>query len=255
MKIFFSGVASMKRVVLISGASSGIGLALSKTFLESGGGMTVVAVCRNKSNLKDLSHRFSERLIIVEADLASEAGRTLLCDRLSGVDKVDYVVHCAAVVTPLTQLKNVSYQDWRICQQTNVDAPVFLTLQLLTKLSYSKVLFITSDATLQPVYGAASYCVSKMALHMAYACLKNEIPVEKASFGLLAPGNVDTPMQQRIRMTDPKELPIATTMTAAYEQNQFLTPQIAATFIWRILITLNNEEFASKCWNIYEDFK
>jgi benzil reductase ((S)-benzoin forming) len=245
----------MKRVVLITGASSGIGLALSKVFLESEGEITVVAVCRNRSNLKDLRPQFSERLIIVEADIASEAGRSHLCGTINSIDKIDYIVHCAAVVTPLGQLKNVDYQEWKICQQTNVDAPVFLTLQLLTKLSYSKVLFITSDETLQPVYGAASYCVSKMALHMAYACLKNEIPVEKASLGLLAPGNVDTPMQQRIRMTDPKELPIATAMAAAYAQHQFLTPQIAASFISKILITLSNEEFSSKCWNIYADFK
>ena len=78
----------MKRVVLITGASSGIGLALSKVFLESEGEITVVAVCRNRSNLKDLRPQFSERLIIVEADIASEAGRSHLCGTINAIDKM-----------------------------------------------------------------------------------------------------------------------------------------------------------------------
>ena len=90
---------------------------------------------------------------------------------------------------------------------------------------------------------------------MAYACLKNEIPIEKAAFALLAPGNVDTPMQKRIRMTDPKDLPIANVMKEAYEQNTFLPPEIAARYISKILLTLDTEEFESKCWNIYEDLQ
>jgi|TARA_R110001583_G_scaffold187646_2_gene349087 NAD(P)-dependent dehydrogenase (short-subunit alcohol dehydrogenase family) len=245
----------MRRVALITGASSGIGLALTNLLLETSDEISVVAVCRDRSNLVDLLLRFSERLNIVEADIATENGRNDLCDLITSVKKIEFLVHCAAIVTPLGPLENTNYIEWKTCQQTNVDAPVFLTLKLLNQLSHSRVLFLTSDTTLQAVYGAASYCVSKMALHMAYACLKTEISPEKAVFGLVAPGNVDTPMQKRIRMTDPEDLPIAMVMKKAYEENQFLSPQIVASYISRLLLCLPSDEFESKCWNIYEDIK
>lgn len=245
----------MKRVALVTGASSGIGFALCTSLLTSTTDISVVAVCREPSSLEGLSRQFLKRLTIVNSDIATESGRNHLCNVLGNIVKIDFVVHCAAVVTPLAPLENIDYHDWMICQQTNVDAPVFITLKLLKKLSHSRVLFLTSDATLQPVYGAASYCVSKMALHMAYACLKTEIAVEKAIFGLVAPGNVDTPMQERIRMTDPNYLPIATAMTDAYEKNRLLTPELAATYISKILLTANSEEFSSRCWNISEYLK
>ena len=73
-----------------------------------------MAVCRNRSNLKDLSLRFSEKLVIVEADVASEAGRAHLCDTINDVDKIDYILHCVAVATPLGKLKNIDYQEWKI---------------------------------------------------------------------------------------------------------------------------------------------
>tara|TARA_R110002167_G_scaffold261565_7_gene468132 strand:- start:741 stop:1484 length:744 start_codon:yes stop_codon:yes gene_type:complete len=245
----------MVRVALITGASSGIGLALCKNFLTNNTDITIIAVCRDRSKLDDLAGQFAGRLRIVVADISIDEGRTTIVETIKDLPTIDYLVHCAAVVTPLSQLQKINYIDWQICLQTNVDAPVFLTLKLLKQLSYSRVLFLTSDATLQPVYGAASYCVSKMALHMAYACLKTEISIEKTVFGLVAPGNVDTPMQKRIRMTDPKDLPIATAMTDVYEKNRLLTPEIVASYLSKLLLVLSREVFESKCWNIYEDLQ
>jgi NAD(P)-dependent dehydrogenase (short-subunit alcohol dehydrogenase family) len=243
----------VQKVALITGASSGIGLHLAQHLLTQHSAMRVIAVGRQMTKLENLARMHAGRMILVNTDISTEVGRAKLLTEIAGIDKIDLVVHSAAIVTPLKQLTEISYADWQGAQQTNLDAPLFLTLKLLDKLSQSRVMFLTSDVELRPVVGAASYCISKMALHMAWACLQAEIPAYKAVFGLVAPGNVDTPMQAQIRQADPNQLPIAPVMKTLYEQGKFLSADYVADFLTWLLLKVEPDQYADKIWDIYEE--
>lgn len=243
----------MRQIALITGASSGIGLQLAQHLLKNKTNIQVIAVGRQLAPLQDLKDTFKERLSIIQADISTEAGRDSLLKVIADVSLVNFVIHCAAIVTPLKPLAEISYEQWQLTQQTNLDAPLFLTLKLLDKFSQSRVMFITSDVELQAVVGAGSYCISKMALHMAWACLKAEIPAHKATFSLVAPGNVDTPMQAQIRQTDPTHLPMAPMLNEYYLQGKLLDPKYVAQFLTWLLLDVKSNDYVGKIWNIYTE--
>lgn len=244
---------TVHKVALITGASSGVGLHLVQHLLTHHSEISIIAVGRQMTQLENVANMNAGRVILVKTDISTQSGRSLLLKEIQGIGKIDLVVHAAAIVTPLNLMTQITYADWQRTQQTNLDAPLFLTLMLLEKFSQSRVMFITSDVDLRPVVGAASYCISKMALHMAWACLQAEIPVDKAVFGLVAPGNVDTPMQTQIRQADPKQLPIAPVMKTLYEQGKFLSPDYVADFLGWLLLEVEPDQYANKIWNIYEE--
>ena len=243
----------MSKIVVITGASSGIGFQLSKTLLLSESNILVIAIGRRGNMLSKLQALFPKKVLTIEADIASPDGRKGVVSALSQYSKIDYLVHAAATVHPLNSIKKLKLDDWRKSQQTNVEAPLFLTQLLLNKFNNSRVLFITSEPIIHPVFGASSYCVSKAGQQMVYECFKAEFPINKVAFCLVSPGMVDTPMQEQIRQADPNELPMVAAISALYADNKLLEPSVVADFLKWLLLTVDVHEFNQNIWDIYEE--
>lgn len=245
----------MAKKLFITGASSGIGLSLCKHILRLYPQIDIIANCRSVTPLTLLAQRFPNRVQIIQADITSESGRENVFSALKLCETIDYIVHSAAVITPLSRLTDITTKQWQTTQKTNLEAPLFLTLGMMDKLENSRVMFLTADSELQPVMGAASYCMSKMGLHMAWACLKAEVPIDKAAFALVAPGNVDTPMQAKIRNADPEQLPMAPVLKQFYEQGKLLNADFVAQFLSWLLTEIDAHPYQQKTWNIYAELE
>jgi|TARA_B110000459_G_scaffold191263_1_gene227199 short-subunit dehydrogenase len=61
---------SQNKIILITGATSGIGLSLSKLYLKNG--WVVIGLGRNIESLQNLQKKYLERLIIAKCDLAKK---------------------------------------------------------------------------------------------------------------------------------------------------------------------------------------
>ena len=61
------------KIAVITGAGSGIGLALTNEFLSRDPDMLVVALCRDSSELGALNEKFESRLVIEHVDFNHEA--------------------------------------------------------------------------------------------------------------------------------------------------------------------------------------
>ncbi|MBB1390232.1 SDR family NAD(P)-dependent oxidoreductase [Shewanella sp. SG44-6] len=243
----------MSKIVVITGASSGIGFQLSKTLLLSESNILVIAIGRRGNMLSKLQALFPKKVLTIEADIASPDGRKDVVSALSQYSKIDCLVHSAATVHPLNSIKKLKLDDWRKSQQTNVEAPLFLTQLLINKFNNSRVLFITSEPIIHPVFGASSYCVSKAGQQMVYECFKAEFPINKVAFCLVSPGMVDTPMQEQIRQADPNELPMVEAISALYADNKLLVPSVVADFLKWLLLTVDVHDFNQNIWDIYEE--
>ena len=252
------------KTAVITGASGGIGYALSIAMLATDDTTNVIAIGRNESTLKQIEAMAPERVTIHVCDLAIDRERQGLISALSDIQQIDFLVHCAAVIHPLKQLADISENEWRFAHQVNVETPLFLTTALLPKMQNGRVMFLTSDSELQPVVGAGTYCVHKNALHMLWQCLKaeyqgvesnikNKHSSKNIAFGLIAPGNVDTAMQQAIRETTHETLPLAPLLEQAYKQGQLLKPNYVAQFLRWLLCDVDPEQYSQKIWNIYSE--
>ena len=178
------------KIVLITGASSGIGRA---TAIEcSRFGAKVIITGRNKMRLEEtiaamegVGHR------IVVADLSDSAGLDVL---VTALPRLDGVVHSAGVLKRLP-LKFIGEANLGELMQINFFAPALLTRHLYKKKILSKessIVFISSVASSFASHGNIMYMASKGALNS----FMKGIALELASSGIRAnaiqPGMVKT---------------------------------------------------------------
>ncbi|MFN3985014.1 MAG: SDR family oxidoreductase [Rhodocyclaceae bacterium] len=176
--------------VLITGASSGIGLALCAVYRERGA--QVIAACRKAGDdLRALGVEIVEGLDVT----LPEAGTTLL-QTLGGRD-LDILINNAGVFGD-SRLGTIDYEDVLRQFQVNALAPLRLTEALLPRLkSGAKVGMITSRMGSIADNGSGAYYayrMSKAALNAAGVSLARDLAPRGVAVALLHPGFVRTRM-------------------------------------------------------------
>ena len=243
----------MSNVVIITGATSGIGAALVNHWVGADPSAKIYALGRNRVALNQLVERSPSQIVPISAELTTTLGRRRVADILVEESHIAAVVHCAAVVTPLARLAKVDPFDWQHSFMTNVDVALFLTQLLLPKLKHSRVAFITSEQSISPVPGAAAYCVSKHALSMLCQQWRAEIDPQQSLFGLISPGLVDTPMQANIRDATAEVLPAVDIIRQLHKDGRLLPPAIVAQFLYWVMNGTPEAQFNATAWDIYDE--
>ena len=240
------------KIAVITGAGSGIGLALTNEFLSRDPNMLVVALCRDSSELGALNEKFESRLVIEHVDFNHEAATIEIQETLSQYEQIDYLVHCAGIVTPLKPIQSIGYKEWRTAQRINCDIPFLITQLCLDKFKHSRVLYLTSEQPVSAVKGASAYCVSKTALNMVCSCFRQEVNEDVAVFATAAPGNVDTAMQKKIRQVPSDVLPMSAFLRGLHEENKLLPPRLVAQYLWQLLNRIDPKTFSRTNWDLLQ---
>ncbi|KAJ2657514.1 hypothetical protein IWW48_004479 [Coemansia sp. RSA 1200] len=193
----------MKRVAIVTGASRGIGLAISKGFLDNG--VSVIGVARSHDALVKEQTKFMEEcsqaaFIPCAADIATAAGIESVARSLeqNGLD-LCALINNAGVIQPIAKIADLNIDQWRRHFEVNVTAVVALTQRLVPVLrkNNARVINVSSGAA-SHAYGAwSAYCASKAAVNM----ITQSIAIEEPEIVALAirPGVVDTDMQGIVR--------------------------------------------------------
>jgi dihydroanticapsin dehydrogenase len=190
------------KVAVVTGASSGIGLAITRTYLECGA-MGVVGVFRRQGipkELDELQKQHAGRLAIVKGDVGEE--KTSIEYTKTAVDKfgkIDVLVSNAAV-SIVKPLHLHSPEEWDQVMNSNVKALYWAArhvVPLMIRQGGGVVLIsgsISGEAGI-PTQGA--YAPSKGALHQ----MTRQMAIEYAQYGIrvntVACGTVDTPIVHR----------------------------------------------------------
>jgi NAD(P)-dependent dehydrogenase (short-subunit alcohol dehydrogenase family) len=189
------------RVAIVTGASSGIGVATARALAEAGA--DVVAVGRDARRLRgcaegveSIGGRCREVLTDITADGAPEQ---IVGTALDVFARVDVLVHCAGLFEPMpfaeTPPESLDRQ-W----EANVRAPFLLTQAALPHLEAgSSVIFISSIAGHVGFPSSAAYCATKGAVELLVRALSLELSPLGIRANVIAPGNVLTPMNEHLR--------------------------------------------------------
>jgi meso-butanediol dehydrogenase/(S,S)-butanediol dehydrogenase/diacetyl reductase len=112
------------KVVIVTGAGSGIGKATAERFVQEGA--RVVMVGRNKDKLADAAKAFpQEQVLLEECDVSQENAVAELVNRtLSRFGQIDVLVNNAGVHAE-GNVKEVSTDDWRKVMATDLDGVFF----------------------------------------------------------------------------------------------------------------------------------
>ncbi len=237
----------MNEVIVISGASAGIGKALALALAAAG--EQVYAIARRIEPLQEMQQLYPNQIKIIAADVSTEEGRLHIKNTLPEGTKIKALVHNAAMMSPTGFLENIDVKEWRNQIAVNLEAPLFLTTTLLPYLEGGRILNVTIYSSFKVTPGLGAYGISKAALNTLTEYFKVELQAHRIAVGSVLPGGVDTDGQKQ---QAPIETPAMLRTKRLREEGKLLQPEVAARFLKWLLLETKADEFSEKVWDIYD---
>ena len=183
--------------VLITGASRGIGLELTKQFLELN--YRVISTYRVKPSLALDTLSSNKNLTLVELEVTNEDSITNLSLTLSGIT-IDILINNAGVIGPEQQvMAEIKQQDWLNTFAINSIAPLMVSHAILPLMQDSiqpRIITISSlmGSISSDSVGMYAYRSSKAAVNKVMKILSVELKDQGVAVCLIHPGWVQTDM-------------------------------------------------------------
>ena len=186
------------KIVCVTGASSGIGLATARAFAVLGSDLLLMARRRERVvGLADkLSQEFHVRTLALELDVRDNAAVDKLFSSLpSSWKAIDILVNNAGLSRGLDKLQNGKIQDWDEMIDTNVKGLLYVTRAVLPGMvgrNAGHVINIGSIAGHQTYPMGNVYCASKFAVTGLSRGLKMDLLGTAVRVTSVDPGLVET---------------------------------------------------------------
>lgn len=198
------------KVIIVTGASSGIGAQCAIDCSKMGA--RVVLVARNEERLKQTLEQCEEpsRHMILPFDLSSSDGlKETIKDVVAKVGKINGVVNCAGM-SSVTPLKLVTDELLDLFFRTNVYSAINLSKEVTRVGNYNKehgcsIIFFASIMGLCGEKCKTMYSATKGALIAAARSMACELAKNKVRVNVVSPGAIETPINAKLpHMADPE---------------------------------------------------
>lgn len=180
----------MKRTILVTGASSGIGLETTRLLLAQG--FCVIGIARNFSPAKIESSDF----IPISLDLSQLKTLPQAFLKLSqDHPEISTLIACAGQGR-FGALETFSFEQIKNLMDLNFMSHAYLVKTLMPQfkqLGHADIIFIGSEAALEGGQQGAIYCATKFALRGFAQSLRKECAKSGVRITLINPGMVKTP--------------------------------------------------------------
>ncbi|WP_295482059.1 SDR family oxidoreductase [uncultured Pseudomonas sp.] len=187
-------------VVILTGASGGIGLALAEQLCAAGA--RVLAVSRQLGDLAGVLKRYPQHLTWHSADLRNPSGRDQVVQQARALGGVNVLIN-AAGVNRFALLDQLDEQALDELLDINLKAPLHLTRACLPLLrAQPRALVVNVGSTYGSIGypGYATYCASKFALRGFSEALRRELADTSVNVLYAAPRATRTPMNSSAAM-------------------------------------------------------
>ena len=254
---------------IITGGSSGIGLAIAKSL--SSRGATVSLIARNRDRLS------AARAAVLAAGNGKAPVQTFSADVrdpddlkqaiVSAVESggtPDWAISCAGIVIPgifVRQTLRDHEDQWRTNYLGSLQFAHFV-LPFLEKAGKPKLVLIASGAAFAGLYGYSSYGPAKFAVRGLAESLRVELKPRNVSVTIAFPGDTDTPQlhaEMKLRPKVTSELAgsgglmspeaVATGIISAAERGDF-----QVTFGWQLRMLARTHSVIAPLFRRYQDW-
>lgn len=226
-----------KSLLILTGHSKGLGRAILDTYLQKDE-FEIIAISRtklelNKPNLTEISLDFGE-LDVLENELSS----------LFPADEFEEIllINNAGWIGEIKPVGSLQLKKMRNSININLLAPMYLTNAFVAAYKESKakkiICNISSGAASKPMEGWGEYCSTKAAIAMFTKVAAKENQDSEFKFFSVAPGIVDTQMQDEIRQADELDFPQIERFKSYKVNGDLSSPEMIAS---KISYLLENE--------------
>lgn len=196
------------KVVLLTGASSGIGAGTAIEFAKLDANLVLTG--RNKDNLMKIAKQCEEQSpsklkpLCVIADINKEADiEYLMKEVIDHYKRLDVLVNNAGILG-FGSIDDTSLEQFDSIFSTNVRGPYYLTMLATPFLVESKgnIVNVSSVAGLRSFSGILAYCMSKAALDQFTRCVSLELASKAVRVNSVNPGVIETGIHLRAGMSE-----------------------------------------------------
>jgi len=220
-------VSGMNKRVLVTGASSGIGLAISQLLL--GKGYEVTGISR-RGRIAGLDHKNFNAL---KLDLANSGDINHELKLLLKQQSFDCFIH-AAGYGDFGSIEQFSSEQIERAIQVNLTSALLLCRHLVPMFRNQqdgRLIFIGSESALNAGRKGAVYCASKFGLRGFCQALREDCASDGILVSLINPGMVRSPFFDNLSFAPGEQAENA------------IEPQQVAELVWHIVSSANNMVF------------
>ncbi len=198
-----SAGSSARKVVLLSGASGGIGQACALQLAEAGFDLAL-QYNRNAAALEPIVGQCEtkgSKVYCLQADLLQPgAAASLVQECIEKLSRIDVLVSCAGMLMD-APVAFMSDQQWRDVMQLNLNAPFELTravAMLMARQKWGRIIYFSSDAGRLGSANRANYAAAKEGLLGLMRSVAREMAGLGISANAICPGFIDSDMTASI---------------------------------------------------------
>jgi NADP-dependent 3-hydroxy acid dehydrogenase YdfG len=191
------------KVILVTGASSGIGAATARAAVSAGA--KVVLLARREDRITALADQLGDAAIAVRADVTDAAQvRHAISTAIDAFGRIDVLVNNAGQAMT-GAIEDVDVDDFRAIVDLNLVAPLIVmqaAIPTLREQGESAIVNVSSGVTLMALPGSATYSSSKAGLNQLSAVARNELVDAGITVSTIYPFVTDTELYESMRGTD-----------------------------------------------------
>ena len=185
------------KVVVITGAGSGLGRAVAQGFTREGGSVLLVDI--NEAGLLETQKMIGEesgRIQLLTIDLSTKAAcQTVIETAVSQWGKLDVLCNIAGVVR-MGDIASVTEDDWNLLVSANMAAPFWLSQAAIPHLvkAQGNIINCASQSAHKGAAYVVPYSMTKAAIVMMTKSMAMETINETIRINAVSPGSMNTGM-------------------------------------------------------------
>ena len=202
------------KVVIVTGASRGLGYEVAKHFLKFGSNLVICS--RNYTQIKKAYKKLmkikrkNQKIFYSVTDVSSyDQVKKLVNMTIKKFKKIDVLVNNAGIYGPKGYIEKINWNEWVKAIQINLFGSILLcraVIPYFKKKNKGKIIQLSGGGASSPLPLISSYAVSKAAVVRFVENLSVELKKYNIDINAVAPGPLNTDMLKEVLEAGPKKV-------------------------------------------------